>query len=524
MAKRIWTDQESSIALPAKSQKTLSDEIATRQRRLDFSALSFYLPNPDLVLQYQGGIVSVYYPLLVDAHVWACVQSRKAGVLSLEWELDRGAAKSREAKAAERMLKAMDINGTLSDILDAVLWGYQPMEIMWGEAEGMLTPTEVLAKPSEWFVFATDGALRFLSKDKPMEGEQLPDRKFLCPRNQGSYANPYGERVLSRCFWPVAFKKGGWKFWSVMAEKFGMPYTIGKVPPATTDAFRAHFADQLEALVQDGIAVINDSHNIELLEFKGGLSSGNLYKGLIEAANTEISKAILGHGGAADSTPGRLGGDDASLAVRKEIVDADRRLVEETMNTLLRWFHEMNFSGGEAPRFVMYEEEQVDKALAERDEILTRGAAKKYAFTKEYLMKAYGFAEEDLEDAPPAPVPPVFQPVPAEPAPGAPPEFSEPAKSRPPATRTPFTMDFIDQAATNSAARAVLDLQKMVEQAMAAIEDAPDDATPEEVTARLYAAYPKMDADAIVELMTRAGFSANAAGRASVPRPPDAEN
>ncbi len=517
MAKRVWTDQESSITLTADSQKNLSKEIATRERRLDFTALSFYLPNPDLVLQGQGGNVSVYYPLLVDAHVWACVQSRKAGVLSLEWELDRGRSKSREAKAAEKMLQALDIHRVLSEALDAVLWGYQPMEIVWGEVGGLVVPVDVQAKPSEWFVFGADGEMKFLSKEQPVYGEKLPEMKFLCPRNHGSYANPYGERTLSRCFWPVAFKKGGWKFWAVMAEKFGMPYTIGRTPPGTPKAVREDFADALEAIVQDGVAVLDDNQSVELMEFKGGLSSGNLYKGLIEGANAEISKAILGHGGAADSTPGRLGGDDASLAVRREIVDADRRLVEETMNTLLRWFHLRNFSGGEPPRFVLFEEEQIDKVLAERDEILSRGAAKKYAFSKEYLMKAYGFAEEDLVDAPPAPEPPAFQPLEGE-------AFAEARGARPVPTRTPFTLDFVDQAAANSALRSVLDLQKMVEQAMAAVEDAPDDATPEEVTARIYAAYPKMNADAIVDLMTRAGFSANAAGRASVPGADDAED
>lgn len=32
------------------------------------------------------------------------------------------------------------------------------------------------------------------------------------------------------CFWPVAFKKGGMKFWLRFAEKFGSPWVIGKHP------------------------------------------------------------------------------------------------------------------------------------------------------------------------------------------------------------------------------------------------------------------------------------------------------
>ena len=50
----------------------------------------------------------------------------------------------------------------------------------------------------------------------------------------------------------------------------------------------------------------------------------------------------------------------------------------------------------------MWEEEDVDKNLAERDKILADAGVR---FTKKYLMKAYGFEEEDIEiTAPTKPV------------------------------------------------------------------------------------------------------------------------
>ena len=61
--------------------KKLSEEIATRKRSINFYSLGTYLPDPDIVLRKQGKDVRIYKELLCDPHVFACVQSRKAGVL-----------------------------------------------------------------------------------------------------------------------------------------------------------------------------------------------------------------------------------------------------------------------------------------------------------------------------------------------------------------------------------------------------------------------------------------------------------
>ena len=64
-------------------------------------------------------------------------------------------------------------------------------------------------------------------------------------------------------------------------------------------------------------------------------------------------------------------------------------------NELISWIIEINFGKNAAkPLFEFWEEEDVDKDQAERDETLTRCGVK---FTKQYYIKTYGFEEEDLE-------------------------------------------------------------------------------------------------------------------------------
>lgn len=98
----------------------------------------------------------------------------------------------------------------------------------------------------------------------------------------------------------------------------------------------------------------------------------------------------------------------------RTIVDADRKLVESVINQLIQWIYEINFAdcrqsakrsgdtfnadnqepNQEVPVFEMYEPEDVDLTLAQRDKILSETGVK---FTKEYFIKAYGLEEEDFD-------------------------------------------------------------------------------------------------------------------------------
>lgn len=373
--------------------KKLSDEIATRKRSINFYSLGSYLPDPDIVLRKQGKDVKIYRELFCDPHVFACIQSRKAGVLSLEWEINRGLDKAKDAELVEDVLKKLDIHKLINDILDATLFGFQPIEIMWGKVGNYVLPLELKAKPSEWFCFDEENLLKFRTKEHYW-GEELPSKKFLCPQNNPSYDNPYGERVLSRVFWPVTFKKGGLKFWVVFTEKYGIPHLIGKHPRGATKEETDKLADLLEEMIQDAIAVIPDDSSVEIQEANKS-SSAEIFEKLIDKMNSEISKAILGQTLTTEiGSTGSYAASNTHMAVRQDIIDADKKLVEKTINQLIQWIYEINFANAEVPVFELYEPEDVDLTLAQRDKILSDTGVK---FTKEYFIKTYGLEEEDFD-------------------------------------------------------------------------------------------------------------------------------
>lgn len=371
-------------------KKGIKDEIATRKRSLNFYSLGMSLPDPDPVLRKQGKDVRIYKELLCDSHVFACVQSRKAGVLSLEWQI---AGDDKNKERLEGLIKKLDIHRLISDIVDATLFGFQPLEIIWDKIDSLILPKEIKAKPPEWFCFDDDNKLRFKTKEN-FEGEELPDKKFLCPQSNPSYENPYGERTLSRVFWPITFKKGGMKFWVVFTEKYGMPFLLGKHPRGTSKEDTDNLADLLEAMVQDAIAVIPDDSSVEIQEATKN-SSAEIFEKLIDKMNAEVSKAILGQTLTTEiGSTGSYAASNTHFAVRKDIIDSDKKLVEKTINQLIAWIYELNFGNAEVPQFELYEEEDVDLTLSQRDKILADSGVK---FTKEYFTKTYGFDDEDIE-------------------------------------------------------------------------------------------------------------------------------
>lgn len=394
--KGLWINEKTFVSFTEK-KNSLTEEIATRKVAIDFYSLGLYLPNPDPVLKKQGKDIAVYKELLTDSHVGGCITSRKAGVKALEWSIDRGKAKSRQAKLIEDVFKDLDIDSITSEILNAPLFGYQVLEVIWQKVGNYILPKKIIGKPHRWFVFGEDNTLRLRTKDNTY-GKPVPERKFLLVQHEADYENPYGFPALSRCFWPVTFKKGGLKFWVLFTEKYGMPFLIGKQPRGTGQQETERFADQLESMVQDAIAVIPDDSSVEILKSESRASS-DIYNTLITYCDTQISITLLGQNLTTQVASGSYAATSSHMQVRKDVTDSDKKLCEKTFNKLIHWIFELNFDDSEPPVFTMWEQEDVDKDLAERDEKVTISLEKSgLKLTKKYYQKNYGFEDEDIEE------------------------------------------------------------------------------------------------------------------------------
>lgn len=382
----------------------LSDQIATRARSLDFSFANMLLPNPDPVLRAQGQHIRIYRDLRVDAHVGGCIRRRKSAIKALHWGISRGNAPARVHKSIEALFADLPMDQIIGEASNAVLYGYQPMEIIMVSRGAMWVPENVIGKPPEWFGFDDENRLRFKTRENQLQGELVPDRKFLLPRQDATYDNPYGFADLSMCFWPIVFKKGGMKFWLRWIEKFGGTFLVGKLPRTAGKPEHDELLESLDQLIQDGVGTIPDDGSVEPLESGSKTASSDLYERLVMFCRSEVSIALTGTNQTTEANSNRASAT-AGLEVADDLRDGDAEIVAEAMNTLIKWVVERNWASAEAPVFEIWDQKAKDKLQADRDASNAKAGAK---FTNKYWMRAYGYDEGDLvpESTPPTVPPP----------------------------------------------------------------------------------------------------------------------
>lgn len=369
--------------------------IATRAKAIDFWSFMHYLPNPDPVLKKMGRDISVYREILSDSHVGGCVRRRKAAIKGLEWRITpTGNEKTDEILAS--LFDRLPVNQIINQILDAALFGYQALEVMWASENGLLLPIEIVGKPQEWFVFDEGNRLMLRTKEN-RNGDIVPEKKFLLATQQADYMNPYGRADLAMCFWAATFKKGGFKFWLEFAEKYGSPWLVGKYPRNANAHEIDELLDSMEKMLGTAVAAIPDDSSIDMLESGSKGGSSQVFDDFLRYCKSEIAIALLGQNQTTEAEANRASAT-AGLEVTRDIRDDDASMVEGVFNQLLAWICELNFHVDTLPTFELYEQESIDKLQAERDGLL---AGLGVQFTEQYIMRTYGFEEGDIVVAAP---------------------------------------------------------------------------------------------------------------------------
>lgn len=478
-----------------------SGDIATRLAAFDFSVMGQLLPNPDPLLKQLGRDITVYRDLTRDPHVGACIRRRKAAVLALESGVNRGNARARVHSAIEDMLADLDMERVIRQALDACQFGYQPMEVSWWGGNSGLWLSNIQAKPPEWFCFDADAQLRFKARSNPVEGVALPDRKFLLPRQDASYQNPYGTPDLGLCYWPAQFKKGGTRFWLTFVEKYGGGFAIGKLPRGTPENERLAMLQSLEDMLQDAVATIPDDGSVNLLELGAKGASADLYERLVMFCRSEISIVQTGTNQTVEASANKASAH-AGMDVADDLRDADASVVCAAVNQAIRWVCDRNYPGSEPPVFEMWDQVARDKLQADRDKSNHDAGAQ---FTHAYFKRAYGYQDGDLVESPAAPAPVQASRVPA----GQPPEaaaFAE-AALQAAAADDPTAADVaaLSRAAAPAWSALIDQVQALVDAAadLGALQDA------------MTAAYSHLPTENLVKLMAAAYALADLRGMAA---------
>ncbi len=359
-----------------------------------------------------------------DSHLASVLGTRKLAVAGLEWEVAAASEDKEDEKIAAFVKEAIgwieNWDDALIDLLDAVSRGFSAAEIMWELAENRVWPKELKWRHQKKFTFVDRDVRagiseepRLLTDEQPSFGEELPPNKFIIHRYRGRSGITPRSGILRPCAWMYLFKNYTVKDWVIFNERFAMPMRVGKYSPGASEDERKVLRNAVFNLGADAAAVISDSTIIELLAEQSKRGSADLYEKLATFCERAMSKAVLGHTGSADSTPGKLGSEDEARDVRQDLLEADAKALAKTLTMQLVYpLVGFNFGFDRAlPRFQFRHEAGVDrKALAETYASLVKDMGFD-GIPKSHIYERFGIPlpEGGEETVKPAPAPLAFK-------------------------------------------------------------------------------------------------------------------
>jgi len=417
----------------------LYGEYLSRKNSL-FGLIGDILPDPDRILEENGNDLSIYRALLIDPHLTATVLQRKMQVLQMGWEIESESEKLR--KEGIEIMRDFPLQEIASQMLDAILFGFNVSEIIWTTSTtprrtsslsaGTTThsassnntkssaarsvsigkriiPKSIVAKPQEWFAFNQENELKIVDgvastslsinssslRTKRNSGlVDVPKYKFILSRHQPTFDNPYGKKILSRCYWPVKLKQSSIESWMELIEKYGIPYLIGVVSDTATESEKEAVIDDLLEMIENNVATRGTSQEIEIKEQKS-YDVGGMFEKMVDFQNKEISKAVLSVTLTIEvGNTGSYKAAETQKSMLEYIGISDKKIVEGGLNKMFDYYTELNYGkDSEKIRVKLSKKEAITDETAERDKILSEIGVK---FSKEYFMKKYNLGDEDF--------------------------------------------------------------------------------------------------------------------------------
>jgi phage gp29-like protein len=375
------------------------NHFAARSRMNDLARFMRALPDADPILARMGKGIAALRELLTDGHlesVWSVRCSTAAGA---EWFVEAGEEGAKEKAAAEafnRELKNLDVPRIIEEMMDAVAYGYSPLEIIWEAREGKWGIGNIVGKPPEWFEFTPENRLVFRTGITGQE--DLPENRFLLVQHRASYVNPHGSKVFPKCYWPLVFKKRGWQWWAVFVEKYGGAFMYGKYPNNVDDKFKTDLLNALESMISDAVAIAPEGAEITIESLANKGNASNIHREFIDTANAEVSKAVLGQTLTTEiGDKGSYAAAKAHNLVREDLASADRYRISAAFNRLASVYTFYNY-GPEvtAPVFQFVQDEDLQQERAKRDVDMYQSG---WRPRKGYFIKQYGMEEDEFDIA-----------------------------------------------------------------------------------------------------------------------------
>jgi len=313
-----------------------------------------------------GETARVFSDMMDDGRISSLIEHRQNRVLWLDMFPHDGTSDQLN-KACRHAINFNKLQKLCMQLLNAVPQGLAVTEVVWEQKDGLFVPVDFCPILRSKITFPLPGSDWKVPVYEPTRQRLDEPYKFLIHRNDRGTGNPWGRPVLRAAYWPWKFKKLGFKFWIMAAERIGVPSILAIFDAKTDEDVRKRatlLSKLLSTLRSGSSAALGNVKEVKYLDAAGALRDFDI---IVETCNTEIAYAVTGQ---SLSTNQAEYGTKAQGELHERSFDAitygDAQALQASIQPLYDWFAEINFPGQEPLQFEIDAGEKVSwKVLAE---------------------------------------------------------------------------------------------------------------------------------------------------------------
>lgn len=271
-----------------------------------------------------------------DAHYRSVLSTRKHAVEGLEMYVQAAGDDKDELAIAEAVTEDIAEHADMMDLrknaLDALGKGFSVNEIVWDTTGARWKPETFLFRDPRWFAYDKITGVLSLRDAYGIELTPLDPYKFIVhePNLLSGKQITSGLSFTALFYWLV--KTYDVTSWAAFADRFGYPVRLGKYGRKATQDDIATLKRAVASIGTDVGAVIPDSMMIDIIESKTTAGNSEVYKEIADWTDKQLSKLVLGQTASSEGTPGKLGDSQDQQEVRQDILKADVKQLEQTLN------------------------------------------------------------------------------------------------------------------------------------------------------------------------------------------------
>ena len=285
----------------------------------------------------------IYIDTILNGHVFSLMERRKDLTMLRSFKIcDDKKVKSDDL--TQMIGSQLWFSDFISYAMDALFFGYSLISLGDIVDDAIQSPGLV----PRWFVSPDRyqvGSYIYATSGKDFRSGPEADWHIYVKTKSDHGVSPCGYGLFYQIALYEIYLRNTLGFNADFVELYAMPYRVGKTTK-TTESERAELETAVRNMGSAGYAIIDPMDEIAFLESKIAGTGYKSYDNLEARCEKTVSKLILGHADAVDSTPGKLGsgqgakdgsntdGSPVAMALADKQT-RDARFIEPIINTQL---------------------------------------------------------------------------------------------------------------------------------------------------------------------------------------------